>query len=240
MSWRKALLFLMGAAIFLPATANANSLQFTFDKGRVSVTFKPGSFLSNEVKNAGATTAPKLSTLIGASSVPAGPSFTGSNLGTVGFTTGSLTGTTLSGGNIVAATFAPGGDINVVAGSGAFPGITGGTSLFSGVFSSVQNFTWNCTNPVLLTCAPTPKNGGTWTLSGAVTTNTLNSTLLALLGLPNLSSGHFTSLQIDVSFKLQGGVVKSGTITLVPEPGTLALFGTGLMGLAGLVRRRLK
>jgi len=232
----------MVAAILLPATAEANSLEFTFVKGHVSVTFAPGSFLSNEHKNAGGVLGPSLSLLTGAASIPAGPSVTGSNLGTVGFTTGLLTGTTLSGGNIVAAAFAPGGDINVVAGSGAFAGIAGGTSLFSGVFSSVQNATWNCINPGTVICAPAPQNGGSWTLTGMVTTNSLNPTLLGLLGLPSLPSGSFTSLQIDIGFKILGGVVSSGTITLVPtpEPGTLALFGTGLMGLAGLVRRRLK
>ena len=34
-------------------------------------------------------------------------------------------------------------------------------------------------------------------------------------------------------------VVKVESITPVPEPGTLALFGTGLIGIAGLVRRKL-
>jgi hypothetical protein len=35
-------------------------------------------------------------------------------------------------------------------------------------------------------------------------------------------------------------VVRVESIQPVPEPGTLALFGTGLIGLAGLVRRKLK
>lgn len=35
-------------------------------------------------------------------------------------------------------------------------------------------------------------------------------------------------------------VVKVESLDPVPEPGTLALFGTGLIGLAGLVRRKLK
>lgn len=38
-----------------------------------------------------------------------------------------------------------------------------------------------------------------------------------------------------------GGTVNfTGQLTPIPEPGTLGLFGTGLIGFAGLVRRKLK
>lgn len=242
MSLRRVILSLLALAILLPGTAKANALQFTFDKGVVSVNFLPGSFVSNQTKNTIGTAVPKISTLTGASSVPGGPSFTGSNLGSVGFTSGLQTGSTSSGGFVVTTAYAAGGSIKVVAGSGAFPGISGGTSLFSGTFSGPQSFIWNCLNLSGTNsgkCAANPHNGGNWTLSGAVKTNTLNPTLLTLLGLPFVGGGNFTSVQIDVSLLLSGGVVQTGTITLVPEPGTLALFGTGLMGLAGLIRRRL-
>jgi hypothetical protein len=227
------------ALLLLPGVAKADSVVFNFAHGIVSVTFAPGSFVSNETQNAGGATVPRLSTLTGAAGVP-GNSITGSNLGTVGFTSGALTGTTSSGGNIVGASFAPGGDINVVAASGAFSGIAGGTTLFSGVFSSGQSFIWNCLNP-LGSCSATPLQGGNWTLSGTVTTNNLNPQLLSLLGVSGgFPTGTFSSIQLDVSFRYQGGVVQSGTITLVPEPATLSLLGTGLIGIAGLLRRRSK
>ena len=36
------------------------------------------------------------------------------------------------------------------------------------------------------------------------------------------------------------GVVSGDTIVVTPEPGTLGLLGTGLVGIAGLVRRKFK
>jgi len=38
----------------------------------------------------------------------------------------------------------------------------------------------------------------------------------------------------------QTGYASNGPITSVPEPGTMSLFGMGLIGLAGIVRRRIR
>jgi hypothetical protein len=71
----------------------------------------------------------------------------------------------------------------------------------------------------------------------------LNQDLLAVLGLPAGSgsgygtitdqeffSGQFTDYEMTITF----------TPTPTPEPGSLALFGSGIVGLAGVLRRRLK
>ena len=103
--------------------------------------------------------------------------------------------------------------------------------LFSGFFNGNSVFT--------ISGVAGQPNSHIGTLAGQVVTNSLDPTLLALLGLPFQPVGTAVVLNIDLRVGT-GGVIQSGSITLVPEPGTLALFGTGIVGLAGLIRRRRK
>jgi PEP-CTERM motif len=153
-----------------------------------------------------------------------GTTYTG-NLGTVSFTTGSW----MSGSFGTSAVLNGGGSF-AIAGNGA-NGIPNGV-LFTGSFSGPV--TWVGTyNPL--------GNGGkgNWTY---VLTGTLSGTL------SNGASGFGGTVQLtfDVPGSRQFGRgiavnLNNGITTVtVPEPGTLGLLGTGLIGIAGLVRRRLK
>ncbi len=234
MAARRILLILAAILFLTPGSLYANSLNFTFTGGLVVISTglvaTPGSGIisNNPVNSIPGGQQAVASTLNSIFAVPSGlTSFTG-NLGSVMFTTGTVIQGSKATGQF---TFNPGGGVSVTANAAGLGGVVApGATLFSGFFSGVTSFT-----------NPTPFNlNSAWTLSGLVTTNSLSAPMLAALGIPFLPGGNFVSLQIDVAFKLQGGGITSGQITLVPEPGTLVLAGTGLVSLAGVLRRRLK
>ena len=157
------------------------------------------------------------STLIAANGLGGGL-ITGSNLGTVSFSTGAL-----SGGNLqMGGTFAAGGSFSIT-GNGT-GGIPNGV-IFNGSFTGPVTWTLvtlaNGTHNYTLTGSLT----GTWYAGGTVNGATVQLTINTGHGFFN---GQTTVSSGDTNF------------TTVPEPGTLSLLGTGLIAVGGVVRRKLR
>lgn len=156
------------------------------------------------------------SVLIAVSGLNAGDVVTG-NLGSISFTTGAL----LAGSLKMGGTFASGGTFTV-SGNGT-NGITNAV-LFAGTFSGPVS--WTLTT---LACGT-----HTYTLTGVVT---------GMMGGQNVRG---VSVQLTVnpvkgffggtSF-IGGGDTK--IVSSVPEPSTLAMFASGTIGLACMIRRKL-
>jgi hypothetical protein len=124
--------------------------------------------------------------------------------------------------------------------------------------AEVLNFfkVWDCTGPV--TQGTFFAGGGNNANAAQCTAVDAANSFTTVTPIPNLNNGNGFSDFILTGFSLQAGhfyefeasvsndtdgmeeffIIPAGQPAFVPEPGTLMLFGSGLLGMAGLVRRR--
>ncbi len=141
-----------------------------------------------------------------------GHTYSGINLGRMTFSTGALTSGTMASGG----TFAGGGSFTMSL-NGSVKGMPNAT-VFQGSFNGPVSWT--------------NLGHGYYSLSGTIV---------------GMFNGHKVTGGVTVLF---AGGIKNGHISMsgatvnipmpVPEPGTLSMLGTGLLGLAGLARRKFR
>jgi hypothetical protein len=167
-----------------------------------------------------------------------------------GVTLSATTGTITFSGSSASLTMTVAGPLNGVAlsGTGAFAGATsftlsGSPLAFTGVSGSPGDFTSSGTLSFEL-------NGGslfTGTLSNITLTTLSHEPNMVILS-GSLGGGGQVTLIIDVNTSLSGfmgtepGTLSAGeafNTAVTPEPGTMLLFGSGLLLVAGVLRRKL-
>lgn len=150
-------------------------------------------------------------------------------IGQVNYATGALSSGTIRYGGV----FNGGGYFDVL-GSGQWAKSLAGSFCPSPCKNPVTLFTGSFSGPVLWTLTSAPGASLTYTLSGNIVGTLYNGRIVTGSTVQNIYS---TNAQLALGI----GHVKIGTTGLsgVPEPGTLGLLGTGLVGIAGMARRKL-
>ena len=129
------------------------------------------------------------------------------------------------------------GSVSIQTGALMSGGSLGGGGTFgAGTITIMGNGTAGLPNAVLFSGSFT---SATWTFEGTLANGTDQYTLRAVL-----TNGQGFTVQAAVTtgkgfFSGTGDINSGDTNVVVPEPGTLGLLGTGLLGVAGLVRRKI-
>jgi len=203
-------------AFAVPIAAWADGINITNQGGTVAITGMTG---TNGLGTIGVSTITSKG-----SQMTSWNTHTG-HLGSVSYSTGALKSGSISGGGV----FASGGSFDIV-GDGKWASKLTGTScgkgcdLFTGTFSSAVDWT----------LVSHTKQSESFTLTGSIEGTLYNGRTVYGTTTQDITIDNKGQLNKGI-----GHIGTGGTHIYTPEPGTLGLLGTGLLGVAGMFRRKL-